>query len=456
LTDLSKINRLMIAQSLDSCVKNSEAAGMRPPGRIRRAAIRPVMGGSMKKARWTVVVLIAMAVVAALLIPVSASASSPRQAASGTIKVGSISPATNTAGGIALPQQKTTLEASIKAFNKRGGVMGKKLVLDFCDSKGDVNQEATCARQMVSDKVAATLDDFSVFNPDATAKILGDAGIPRIGINFSAVSEWKSPVSFGLSAGPIAYFVGMGQDLIKAGHKKLAEVIVQTPTAGSVKALLNPGFKALGGEIVTEVLIPPGTSDYSQYVAAATKDGADAALMLVDYPQAAPFMDAMSQLNSKLVLGISASSFTLDNWKKYSKYTTKAAISDATPNVTSSPKQFPGVKQFAADMKAGGFKLSELKGQASGAWLSVLAFQTVVDGAKPSTVDAASTLAALKAAKNVDLQGMIPPWTPSATDPSPIFTNVSNPYMYTQKFNGKTVQTLTPPINVMQILDANG
>jgi branched-chain amino acid transport system substrate-binding protein len=204
----------------------------------------------MKNVRW-LVVLLAIAVVAAVAIPVAAGASSPRRAKSGTIKVGSISPATNTAGGLALPQQKAALEASIKAFNKRGGVMGKKLVLDFCDSKGDVNQEATCARKMVDDKVAATLSDFAVFNTDATAKILEDAGIPRIGINFVGAAEWRSPVSFGLSAGPIAYFVGMGQDLIKAGHTKLAEVLVQTPTAATVKALLNPGFKSLGGDCCT-------------------------------------------------------------------------------------------------------------------------------------------------------------------------------------------------------------
>jgi len=399
--------------------------------------------------------LVAFAAVIAVVPATSAAGRTKAQSSGGTIKVGSISPATNTAGGLSLPQQKSAMEAAIKGFNKRGGVMGKKLVLDFCDSKGDVNQEATCARQMVDDKVAATLSDFTVFNSDASAKILGDAGIPRIGINFSSVAEWQSPVSFGLSAGPVAFFVLMGADLIKAGHTKLAEVIVQTPTAGTVKSLLNPGFKALGGEIVTEVFIPPGTSDYSQYVAAATKDGATAALMLTDYPQTAPFMDAMSQLNSKLALGLSASSFTLDNWKKYSRYTTKAAIADSYPNVTSSPKQFPGLKLFAQDMKAAGFKLNELKGQATGSWLSVLAFKTVVEGAKPATVDAASTLAALKAAKDVDLMGMIPPWTPSATDPSPIFTNVSNPFMYSQKFNGKTVQTLLPPVDVMKILNGN-
>ena len=407
----------------------------------------------MKNVRWFVA--LALALVSAMVMPVAAGAKAGQQS-SGTIKVGSISTATSTTGGLSLAMQKRALEASIKAFNKRGGVMGKKLVLDFCDSKGDVNQEATCARQMVDDKVVATLDDYSFNNPDTVAKILGDAGIPRVGLNYNNLADWQSPVSYGLSAGPVAAFEGMGASLIKNGHTKLAEVIVQTPTSPTVKAILNPGLKELGGEIVTEVFIPPGTSDYSQYVAAATKDGADAALMLVDYPQLAPFMDAMSQLNSKLVLGINGSSMTLDNFKKYSKYTKSAAIVDATPNSTSSPKKFPGLKQYVADMKASGLPIKELKGQSIGAWLSVLAFKTVVEGAKPTTIDAASVVAALNAAKDVDLMGMIPPWTPNATNSSPIFTRVSNPYMYQQKFNGKTVDTITPAIDVMAILNGEG
>lgn len=58
----------------------------------------------------------------------------------------------------------------------------------------------------------------------------------------------------------------------------------------------------------------------------------------------------MRQFNSKLILGLSASSFTPDNFKKYAAITKQAQIADATPNVTSNAKQFPGIKQFAKDM----------------------------------------------------------------------------------------------------------
>src|SRR6185369_9516887 len=123
------------------------------------------------------------------------------------------------------------------------------------------------------------------------------------------------------------------------------------------------------------------------------------------------------------------------------------------PNVNSDPKQFPGLKLLVQDMKAGGLDLADVNGQSVNPWVAVLALKTVVEMAKPATVDAASVLTALKAAKDVDLQGMIPPWTPSRTDPSPIFTNISNPYVYAQRFDGKSVQTVTPPIDAMQILD---
>jgi len=341
----------------------------------------------------------------------------------------------------------------VKGFNKRGGVAGKKLDLIVCDSKGDPNEEANCARQMVTAKVAATLSDFTFFNGEADAKILGDAGIPRIGINTSALAEWHSPVTFALDAGPLAYFSGQGAELIKQGHKKLAFVVVQTPQSGALVPLLNPGLKALGGEIVTSVFVPPGTTDYSRFVAAATKDGATAAMLALGYEQLAPFFDAMSQLNSKLVPAISANTPSLNQLEKYAKFTTRAVMVGTSPNVNSDPKEFPGLKLFVQDMKAGGLDIADVNGQSENPWVSVLALKTVVEMAKPATVDAASVLAALKAAKDVDLQGMIPPWTPSRTDPSPIFTNISNPYVYAQRFDGKSVQTVTPPINAMQILD---
>jgi len=397
--------------------------------------------------------VIAAVTAATALIPLAAAdGATSAQSSSGTIKVGSIISATNPSGGLALPQAVQALKASIAGFNKRGGANGQKFQLDFCDAAGDANKEADCARKMVSDHVVATLDDFTYNNSATTAKILENGKIPRIGINLADVSEFSSPVSWPLSAGPIAYFVTMGQAMIKAGHKKLAEVIVQTPTAGAVKSLLEPGFKALGGDIVTEVQIPPGATDYSQFVAAATQNGADAALLLVDYPDASRFMDAMQQLNSKLLVGVSASSFTIDNFKKYSAITKKAQIADATPNVTSSAKQFPGVTQFRRDMLAGGLTINGLKGQASGAWTSVLALVNVLDQVKPATVTNDTVTSALNTAKDVNMEGLMPPWTPTNPSEYSLFPRVSNPYMFVQHFNGKTIDTQTPPVDVMAIM----
>jgi hypothetical protein len=47
---------------------------------------------------------------------------------------------------------------------------------------------------------------------------------------------------------------------------------------------------------------------------------------------------------------------------------------------------------------------------------------------------------------------MIPPWTPSNPSQYALFPRVSNPYMFVQKFNGKAIETLTPPVDVMAIM----
>jgi hypothetical protein len=160
----------------------------------------------------------------------------------------------------------------------------------------------------------------------------------------------------------------------------------------------------------------------------------------------------MQQLNSKLLIALNASSFTLDNFKKYSAITKTAQIADATPNVTSSAKQYPGLKDFRADMKAAGLKLNELKGQATGAWTAVLAFVQVMAQAKSATITKDTVTAALQSAKDVDMQGMMPNWTPTNPSPYTLFARVSNPYLFVQKFNGKTITTETPPVDALSIM----
>jgi ABC-type branched-subunit amino acid transport system substrate-binding protein len=384
---------------------------------------------------------------------VSASAATERAAApefSGTVEVGQILPATNQSGGPAFPTVKKVMNAAVNGFNKRGGLNGKKIVLHLCDSKGDPNAEADCARQMVDDKVAATLNDWAVFNAATTAKILQDAGIPRIGINMVDLSEFSSAVSFPLTSDPVGGGTAEVVGLVKAGNEKVAIVIAQTPTSGVLASLLQPAAEAYGGSIVTTVQVPAGAADYSQYVAAAKKDGATGFAIGLDGPAALQFISAMQQLDDTSQVGLPGKSLSLNQLKKYSSITKKAVIADGVPNGSSSAKKFPFLTDYRRDLKAAGLDLADIDNTGVAAWGSLSAFVTIMQDAP--TVDAASTLAAVNAATDVDLQGLIPPWTPAHPGPSPLLPSVTNPFVYLMKYNGKTVQTNTPGIDVLAAL----
>ena len=115
-------------------------------------------------------------------------------------------------------------------------------------------------------------------------------------------------------------------------------------------------------------------------------------------------------------------------------------------------KNFPGLKQYFADMKASGKKslsTANLKTTDFGPWMSTLAFVNVtksLDSFTPATV-----VEALETAKDVDLLGLTPPWTPSTPGFS-VFTSSSNHYVYVSRFNGKDVVTEKEPIDVTQYI----
>ena len=166
---------------------------------------RGELSNVVARARFAGVALVVVPVVllAAVMIPFDAAvASTPSAAASGpVVKVGMIQALSGPLAGSAAV--KDALLASVAAFNKRGGAgtSHAKLQADVCDSRGDANGEVTCARQLVDDGVVATLNDLTFNNPSGVVDIFEKAGIPRIGIGGTDISEFGSKVSFPISAG---------------------------------------------------------------------------------------------------------------------------------------------------------------------------------------------------------------------------------------------------------------
>jgi ABC-type branched-subunit amino acid transport system substrate-binding protein len=400
-------------------------------------------------------IVVLVALVAAVAMPLNAATASTRSAsASGpVVKVGMIYSLTGPLAST--PEVKDALLASIAAFNKRGGVGTNhaRLQADVCDSKSDANGEVACARQMVDDGVAATFNDLTFNNPAGVNDVLQAAGIPRIGIGGTDISEFGSPVSYPISAGVIAAYLGTAVGFKQDGNTKICLMRTDAPTGATFKGFLAPSFTAIGIDIKCDVSVATGATDYAPYIAQIQQENPDAVLISHTDSVTTQLIAAMAQLNAKIPLGGNPGSFTLSTLRKYPAITKGTVLSDSFPYPSqANAKSFPGLKQYFADMKASGkssLTYAKLKTSDFGPWISTLAFVNVtkaLDSFTPETV-----VGALKSAKDVDLLGLTPPWTPSTPGFS-VFKSSSNHYVYISRFDGKNIVTNKTPVDVTQYI----
>jgi branched-chain amino acid transport system substrate-binding protein len=417
-----------------------------------RAGVRASRVGG--RSPWLRVVLLAV-VVAAVAIPLNAaSASAPSVSASGpVVKVGMI---TSLTGPLASnPDTKDALLAAVAAFNKRGGAgtTHAKIEADVCDTRGDANGEVACARQMVDDGVVATLNDLVFNNPAGVVDVLEGAGIPRIGVGGSDVSEFGSSVSYPISAGIIAAYLGVAVGFKQDNNTKICLVRTDAPTGATFRAFLAPSFTSIGVDITCDVTVPTGATDYAPYIAQLQQETPKGVLISHTDPVTTQLIAAMAQLNAKIPLGGNPASFTLDTLRKYPAVTKGTVLSDSFPYPSqANAKSFSGLKQYFADMKASGksnLSQAKLKVTDFGPWIATLAFVNVtksLDSFTPATV-----VGALDSAKDVDLLGLTPPWTPSTPGFS-VFARSSNHFVYISRFNGKDIVTNKKPVDVTQYI----
>ena len=163
-----------------------------------------------------------------------ASSTSTKVKAHGTpIVVGQILPMTG--ANLALPEAGKALVASIAALNAAGGINGHPLKLDQCDSQGVASIEVQCAQTMVSDHVVATLEDNTFFSPAEVNSILKGAGIPRIGITEDDVTDYANPDNMDFTGGGVFSLVGIMEDLIHRGDKKITVVFLNDKVNGKTQ-----------------------------------------------------------------------------------------------------------------------------------------------------------------------------------------------------------------------------
>jgi branched-chain amino acid transport system substrate-binding protein len=391
-------------------------------------------------------VVTAIFVVSAAMTTGSAGAQSKSKQ---TVKVGSILPIETGGSTVASGAPPLALQASVKAFNKRSDTIELELVL--CDSHADPNDEAKCAREMVDEGVVATLGDLTPANPAGVNEVLIPADIARIGDYPAGLADYQSPVVFPFLAGAVGNYATMGTQLAKQGKTKIALLRPDSNTSGALAPFISPAIEAGGGKIVADIGIPNATADYAPFVTAVTSAGAEGVMFAVSEKDTEQFLIAANQLNADFTVAVPAGALTGPELEDLLPITQDAVLIESLPAVSLSTKEFPGLKQFKADMKASGdpvLKPKNLTTTELRMWVAVLAFQKFTEGL--DTFDAPSVLAAVKAAQDVDLDGLTPPWTPSDPGPTELFQQFSQPYVWVMGFDGKKITISPPAINAFE------
>jgi hypothetical protein len=318
--------------------------------------------------------------------------------------------------------------------------------LDQCDTQGSASGENSCAQQMINDHVVATIADNVLASSGSVNTTLQAAGIARIGVSMFDPTDYGNADNFALDPGGLFSIIAGLDDLIKKGDKTFSILLPDAPTSTQLHLLLDPIAASLGVKIVNYVLVSSASGDYSQYVAQAGQNGAQGAFLALGNSQLVQVFQAINQLNPKLDWASGIAGLSLNQLKQLSPATKSTAWPWWTPGIDDT-KNFPGLKQVQQDFTSymKGFSVQGTISQVVQPWLAVRAFSEIVGAQKTGAITTASVLADTQAAKDLNMDGIIKPWTPTAyVSPGSlgaIIKNVSNPWSYPITYNGTNTST---------------
>jgi ABC-type branched-subunit amino acid transport system substrate-binding protein len=369
----------------------------------------------------------------------SGSAATANSADKSPIKLGMIAPLGSPA--FSMEQAVAGAKSALRGINASGGINGHPLELTVCNDKNDPNESTKCARQMIQNKVVATIGSQSLAG-GLIAPLLNKAGIPQVGTAPLTPKEAASPNMW-------PFFMGQNDSIGGAAFMgtlkaKASYTAVDDPSAFAYLPVFTQLLEGNGGKFVNQVKVSPTQGDFSPIVQSAQANGADTADLQLGLQQAKQFVDAAQKSGAKFKYYMMAAENNgfLNSYKP--PFRDKLVYFSAFPPPTATA---PGVallkKDLAAEKASGNADATEARidDYMQAGWLAPYAIKEIM-GTNPIT--AQSLQAALEKATDVDLMGMQPPWTPSK--PGPDFAKkLSNTAVTAIGFkNGKAVALSGP------------
>jgi branched-chain amino acid transport system substrate-binding protein len=306
-------------------------------------------------------------------------------------------------------------KAASDAINKAGGINGHKIQYEFCNTNGDANGSTKCARQAVSDKVAAVVGDLDIFEP-VSFPVLTKAGIPVIGQHpAGAPQDFSASNSYPFQGGNGAGYAAFAYAAKKKGKTKFQVLTIDLPIAFTQNAWAKAAAKDAGLTVLPDIKIPAqGVSDFTPYVQQAKSKGADAILIVQGNAGTQSVLKAASAVGLNAMFGQSITSFGESEAQSVKDIATKVFVGSPYPSINDD--SIPGIKQWHDDLDAAGIGKDPIKRRTGGlnTWL---AYKGVAEAAKSikGDITAQSLSAALKKeAGPFDIAGLVK-WEPAKT-----------------------------------------
>lgn len=352
------------------------------------------------------------------------------------------------------PQVVAAAKAAIRAVNAAGGVHGEQLALDYCNEGNDAGKALACTRAAAAGGDVATIALYSNNAQQAVLPYLGD--LPDLAPEAISPAEASCAQCYPLDATPVATLAAEGPLGAMNGITDATMVSYDIPASQTAVAQLKPGFTAAHVTVKDDIAVPLTTSDWAPVAQRFKASGAQAFIPVLPEQQTIAFLQAAKQA------GVTPRILATDGQIEPSDLATLGSAAEGALVVSPFPpasaaSTMPGVQQWLTELKAeqaagdSGAAPSMADGNSMRAWLAVHVIADIAtkDGTGP--VNRASFAAALKAAKNVSLMGILPNWTPSAAGPVSTLAHLNNAYAYFTKVeNGEYVLADPQPWNVFK------
>jgi hypothetical protein len=292
--------------------------------------------------------------------------------------------------------------------------------IETCDAKGVSAAFLDCEQKAISDKVDAVVLGFAAGGQDMS--VLTKSGIPLIGSG-DAHSANSYPVSESFSE-----FVVLGAGLYEAGCRKLG--ILYLDGSDFLVKYIKESFEAKGGKEVARAAVGANTADLTPAVAKLTGAGAECIAVSLAPSGAAQALTAIKQSGQSPLVGSISAVFSQQVIDSLKSLADGLLVVDVQLNAADNA---PGITAAAQAMHSVDSK-AKMTQQAVTAYVAASLVATALPKVS-GEVTSSSFATALNGLRNVDLGGVIHPWSTISLD-STTFPRVFNHYGLNYKISG--------------------